>query len=64
MSAQMLSSKDIHTTGKHHTHQKTVLHSFLLGESLDEMQLLEEQAFKIAEEAARDQPKKSMTFVK
>ena len=28
------------------------------------MQLLEEQAYKIAEEAAKDQPKKSMTFVK
>ena len=38
----------------------------LVGESLDEMQLLEEQARRIAEEAARDQPKKpkSMTFVK
>ena len=36
-----------------------------IGESLDEMRLLEEQARKIAEEANRDKPKsKGMSFVK
>ena len=36
-----------------------------LGESLDEMKLLEEQARRIAEEAREDMPKKkSMSFVK